>query len=87
MLLFAVFFTLCDIFKVKLVNAIFLPIGRNALAIYIAARFLIYPITLQLVATQTVANLPLAIVAVMSLIVIQWLALRFCYQRSWFFSV
>ena len=87
LLLFAAFYWLCDVRRNRLLPALFVPIGMNAIGVYMAARFLVYPVFAHLGADRTVSNLPLAIAITAALLLLQWLVLLKLYRRRLFLSV
>ncbi|MEM8817092.1 MAG: hypothetical protein AAGE85_14795 [Pseudomonadota bacterium] len=87
LLLFMAFFWLCDVRKNAVLVALFVPIGMNAIGIYLAARFFVYPVFQQLGPGAAISNLPLAIAIVLLLLLTQWLVLRYFYLRGRFLSV
>jgi len=87
LLLFVVFYGLCDVRRNRLLLAVCVPIGMNAIGIYMAARFFIYPLFAHLGTDRTVSNLPLAIAVTVALLLLQWLVLRQLQRRGLFLSV
>jgi len=87
LLLFAAFFWLCDVRRSRLLRAVCVPIGMNAIGVYMAARFLVYPVFAHLGTDRTVSNLPLAIAVTAALLLLQWLVLRQLHRRGLFLSV
>lgn len=63
----------------------FVVIGANAIGIYMAARFLAYPLFAQAAAPVMP---PLAGAGLVALVIAaEWLALRWCYRRGWLWKI
>ena len=87
LLLFAAFYWLCDVRGSRVLLALCVPIGMNAIGVYMAARFFVYPVFAHLGSDRSVSNLPLAIAITAALLLLQWLVLRQLYRRGLFLSV
>ena len=87
MLVFAVFYLLVDLLNARCVSTVLTPIGRNAIGVYLGARFLVYPLLNHLGPGNAIDNPVLAIPAVVLIIAVEWVVLWWCYRRRWFFSV
>jgi len=85
-ILFALFFLLFDVLKLMKSGLFFSVVGINSIGIYLAARFLAYPL-LTLVTNEEVFSTLESAVVVLCIIGVEWLALYLCFKKGWFLKV
>jgi len=87
LLFLAVFYGIIDVLHYQRWAAFFTVIGMNSIAIYIGARFLSSPIFKMTLSGGPFDGPYLALMVIVMVIFLEWLVLRYCYQKGWFLKV
>ncbi len=87
MLLFALFYLLIDVARFERLSYLLAPIGMNAIGIYMAARFLAYPVFSRVGPGSGIDDPLIGAGIVAAIILLEWLILNSCYRRRWILSV
>jgi len=86
-LLFTLFYGVIDVLHYRRWTVFFSVIGMNSIAIYLGVRFIFYPL-LKLTNGGEVFGQPMvAIPFVVAVIALEWLVLKWCFNRGWFLKV